>query len=105
MNAIQILNHKNDGSDIYLQKTKPVLVLRLKTTFYLTGPNGEPKITHGHTLVSELSLREVAAIINVRFDYVRRLKLICTCYRIMPSICQFILSFFHWRIIVLKTNR
>ena len=32
----------------------------------LTGPNGEPKITHGNTLVSELSLEEVARTINVR---------------------------------------
>ena len=32
----------------------------------LTGPNGEPKITHGNTLVSELSLEEVAQTINVR---------------------------------------
>ena len=32
----------------------------------LIGPKGEPKITHGHTLVSELSLEEVAETINVR---------------------------------------
>ena len=34
--------------------------------FLLTGPYGEPKITHGHTVVSELSLEEVAITINVR---------------------------------------
>ena len=35
-------------------------------SFALTGPYGEPKITHGHTIVSELSLEEVAITINVR---------------------------------------
>ena len=30
-----------------------------------TGPNGEPKITHGNTLVSELSLEEVTRTIDV----------------------------------------
>ena len=29
------------------------------------GPNGEPKVTHGYTLVSELTLVEVAETINV----------------------------------------
>ena len=36
------------------------------TSCLLTGPNGEPKITHGNTLVSELSLKEVARTIDVR---------------------------------------
>ena len=30
------------------------------------GPNGEPKVTHGNTLVSELSFEEVVQTINVR---------------------------------------
>ena len=30
-----------------------------------TGPDGEPRITHGNTLVSDLSLEEVAKIIDV----------------------------------------
>ena len=38
----------------------------INVSFLLTGPNGEPKITHGHTVVSELSLEEVAQTINVR---------------------------------------
>ena len=37
----------------------------------LTGPNGEPKITHGHTIVSELSLEEVAKTIDVRIAIAR----------------------------------
>ena len=69
------------------------------------GPNGEPKITHGHTLVSDLSLREVAKTIDVRFDYIERTTFMCVRYRNMPSTCQFILLFYHWRIIVLKNNR
>ena len=35
-------------------------------TFYSpTGPDGEPKITHGNTLVSDLSLKEVTKVIDV----------------------------------------
>lgn len=30
-----------------------------------TGPDGEPRITHGNTLVSDLSLEEVAKTIDV----------------------------------------
>ena len=33
--------------------------------YSLTGPDGEPKITHGNTLVSDLSLEEVTETINV----------------------------------------
>ena len=33
--------------------------------YSLTGPNGEPKVTHGYTLVSDLSLEEVARTIDV----------------------------------------
>ena len=33
--------------------------------FLCIGPDGEPKVTHGHTLVSELTLVEVAKVINV----------------------------------------
>lgn len=33
----------------------------------LTGPNGEPKITHGNTLVSDLSLEEVTETIKVNY--------------------------------------
>ena len=32
----------------------------------LTGPRGEPKITHGNTFVSDLTLEEVARTIDVR---------------------------------------
>ena len=31
----------------------------------LTGPDGEPKITHGNTFVSDLSLEEVTKTIDV----------------------------------------
>ena len=41
---------------------KQLLYITLCT---LTGPNGEPKITHGHTVVSDLSLREVTETIDV----------------------------------------
>lgn len=38
----------------------------LNTALYsCTGPNGEPKITHGNTFVSDLTLEEVAEIIDV----------------------------------------
>ena len=30
-----------------------------------TGPNGEPRVTHGNTLVSDLLLEEVTEVINV----------------------------------------
>ena len=33
--------------------------------YILTGPNGEPKITHGNTLVSDLLLEEVVKTIDV----------------------------------------
>jgi len=33
--------------------------------FILIGPDGEPKVTHGYTLVSDLTLMEVAKTINV----------------------------------------
>jgi len=35
--------------------------------YFVTGPNGEPKITHGNTLVSELSLLEVVKVIDVSY--------------------------------------
>ena len=34
----------------------------------LTGPDGEPRITHGNTLVSDLPLEEVAKTIDVSFN-------------------------------------
>ena len=40
-------------------------LLLLMLMIMLTGPDGEPKITHGYTLVSELSLMEVVKTINV----------------------------------------
>ena len=46
-------------------------MIKLYTTHYsctlcsLIGPNGEPKITHGNTLVSDLSLEEVTEVIDV----------------------------------------
>ena len=45
-----------------------ICVCYIHGLFYLhisTGPNGEPKITHGNTLVSELSLLEVVKVIDV----------------------------------------
>ena len=42
------------------------LWIQLTVLCSLTGSNGEPKITHGNTLVSELSLEEVTQTINVR---------------------------------------
>ena len=33
----------------------------------MLGPNGEPKITHGKTLVSDLSLEEVTQTIDVSY--------------------------------------
>jgi len=35
--------------------------------YFITGPNGEPKVTHGNTLVSELSLLEVVKVIDVSY--------------------------------------
>ena len=39
--------------------------IKRATTYCTTGPNGEPKITHGKTLVSDLTLEEVARTIDV----------------------------------------
>jgi len=57
-------------------------LLLLMLMIMLTGPDGEPKITHGYTLVSELSLMEVVKTINVS------ISLFCICiviYNIMYS--------------------
>ena len=37
----------------------------MNDTILSTGANGQPKITHGNTLVSELSFEEVVETINV----------------------------------------
>jgi len=48
-----------------MNKNAPYVITHYTTLCSLTGPNGEPKITHGNTLVSELSLEEVTRTIDV----------------------------------------
>ena len=45
--------------------------IRVATVLHcvLTGPNGQPKVTHGSTLVSDLLLDEVVQTIDVSIIY------------------------------------
>ena len=82
----------------------------------LTGPNGEPKITHGNTLVSDLSLEKVAETINVRLlynhDIIQEIFILLAGYyfdgfvpRNMHFVCQITQLFYHWKITAMKHNR
>ena len=75
---------------------------------YNLGPNGEPKVTHGNTLVSDLSLEEVAKIIDVSKILILLLSTISYCHlfvRNMLSKHRYILLSFHWRTTAVKLSR